>query len=699
MIYVLLVTGTTLSTLQVHSRRLLTARAMTAARERARLEYLNSQEPGDASQASAFHVVDRLLAEDGMEASQTITIEQASVIKSPSTLGSKVAQCLAKRVGNSYPLGKEAVFDWLDAANLDDCISGNVSRENPRVNVKNQTSVGAMLDCIDEDLGMNCIKKPEPVGATDDSYAEYHIGPNTQMAAEAMEALFNGPTIRSDVREHEHLENTLGKENKVDAICSVNSLVQKQKLSCLPQSSGGMTSQLKVDHIETPNGESSIPLMNCPSKSKTWRNAKQMTGKAKRSMASGVSRGAINDEVSYVIMGSDGEGSNRHCLLGKDDVIHPKRKRTYTFTSGSSKVGFKKPTRSNADRAKTTKVTESPRAKSASIFDSGTIKGMKVTHKSSSANLEASATTTRSRVKRIQKETSDTSQLERTYTAELKKQSTSEQKGSDSCLTSRVPLGELSSTEPQSKKHTSKKPLKRGLLKSPASRELARLTWNEASPVLQSSRRRKRTMGTVRVLFSQSMDSETIKDQTKILMHFRLPVATTISKATHFVAEKFARTMNMLEAMAMGIPVVTPSWLECCGEARCFIDEKKYIMRDTKKEKELRFSMSVSLSQACKKPLLEGRRVLITRNAKPSKELLTCLVVAAGGKLLQRVTVSMMKNKNFEGGFVISCEQDCNICLPFIKNGLGVFDSELLLNGIVIQKLEFERYRLFRDKM
>lgn len=687
---------------------------MTAARERARLEYLNSQEPGDASQANAIDIVNRLLVEDDMEASQTITVEQISATKSPSTLGSKVAQCLAKRVDHSYPLEKAAVFEWFDTPNLDDCISGNVSRENPRVHVKNRldsqrcggygsgTRAGAMLECIDEDLGMNYLKKPEPVGATDDSYAAYDIGPNTQMAAEAMEALFNGPTVSSDAREHEHLENTLGKENKVDTICSVNSLVQEQKLACLPQSSGGMTlqlKQLKVDRIERPNGESSIPLMNCPSKSKTRRNAKQMTGKAKRSMESGVSRGAINDEVSDVIMGSGAEGSNSPCLLGKNAVIHPKRKRTYTFTSGSSKVGFKKATRSNADRAETTEVTELPRAKSASIFDPDTIKGMKMTHKSSSANLKASATTTRSKLKGVQKETSDTNQLERTYSAELKKQSTSEQKDSDSCLTNRVPLRELSSTEPQSKTHTSKKPLKRGLLKSPASRELASLFRNEVCPVLQSSRRRKRNMSTVRVLFSQSMDSETIKDQTKILMHFGLPVATTISEATHFVAEKFARTRNMLEAMAMGIPVVTPSWLECCGEARCFIDEKKYIMRDTKKEKELRFSMPVSLSQACKKPLLEGRRVLITRNAKPSKELLKCLVVAAGGKLLERITVSMLKNKNLEGAFVISCEQDCNICLQFIKNGLGVFDSELLLNGIVIQKLEFERYRLFHDKM
>jgi len=84
-----------------------------------------------------------------------------------------------------------------------------------------------------------------------------------------------------------------------------------------------------------------------------------------------------------------------------------------------------------------------------------------------------------------------------------------------------------------------------------------------------------------------------------------------------------------------------------------------------------------------------------------------------------------MKNKNFEGTFVISCEQDHSVCMPLIESGtcydfflpkpffycflhfsqfikkfctivagLEVFDSELLLNGIVTQRLEFARYML-----
>jgi uncharacterized metal-binding protein len=57
--------------------------------------------------------------------------------------------------------------------------------------------------------------------------------------------------------------------------------------------------------------------------------------------------------------------------------------------------------------------------------------------------------------------------------------------------------------------------------------------------------------------------------------------------------------------------------------------------------------------------------------------------------------MSKMKNRSLMGAFVISCEQDYKICVPFIKNGFEVFESELVLNGIVTQKLEFERYRLF----
>lgn len=61
----------------------------------------------------------------------------------------------------------------------------------------------------------------------------------------------------------------------------------------------------------------------------------------------------------------------------------------------------------------------------------------------------------------------------------------------------------------------------------------------------------------------------------------------------------------MLEAIAMGKPVVTSMWLESCGQASCFVDEKRYVLRDLKKEKEIGFNMLVSLTRASQYPLLQ----------------------------------------------------------------------------------------------
>lgn len=83
-----------------------------------------------------------------------------------------------------------------------------------------------------------------------------------------------------------------------------------------------------------------------------------------------------------------------------------------------------------------------------------------------------------------------------------------------------------------------------------------------------------------------------------------ISVASSSMEATHFVADKFTRTQNMLETMALGKLVVTHLWLESCGQANCFIDEKNYILRDVKKEKEMGFSMPVSLARARQHPLL-----------------------------------------------------------------------------------------------
>ncbi|KAM3265784.1 hypothetical protein P3L10_002778 [Capsicum annuum] len=244
-----------------------------------------------------------------------------------------------------------------------------------------------------------------------------------------------------------------------------------------------------------------------------------------------------------------------------------------------------------------------------------------------------------------------------------------------------------------------KQSCRKNMSRSSLMREIISLhtTGTQVNSTLKDSRKR-REMTNVRVLFSQHLDADTIKQQKKILARLGASSASSMSDATHFVADEFVRTRNMLEAIAVGKPVVTHLWLESCGQANCLIDEKNNILRDAKKEKEFGFSMPISLARACQHPILQGYKVFITPNTKPGKEILASLVKAVNGLAVERLCRSAMKEEVIPDNLlVLSCEEDHKVCIPFLEKGATVYSSELLLNGIVTQRLEFDRYRLFTD--
>ncbi|XP_062179635.1 uncharacterized protein LOC133884294 [Phragmites australis] len=241
----------------------------------------------------------------------------------------------------------------------------------------------------------------------------------------------------------------------------------------------------------------------------------------------------------------------------------------------------------------------------------------------------------------------------------------------------------------------------RSLSKPSVARELLKLDPEKAlSNQQRKDSRRRKDMASFSILFSHHLDENVIKRQRKILVRLGVCEAFSMSDATHFVADNFFRTRNMLESITLGKPVVTSMWLENCGQAGCFIDERKYILRDAKKEKELGFSMPISLASACKHPLLLGKRVFVTLNVKPSREVVTSLVKASSGQPLERVGRSIMREKEVPDDLlVISCEEDYQTCAPLLERGASAFSSELVLNGIIIQKLEYQRHHLFADRV
>ncbi|KAK2649306.1 hypothetical protein Ddye_016795 [Dipteronia dyeriana] len=254
----------------------------------------------------------------------------------------------------------------------------------------------------------------------------------------------------------------------------------------------------------------------------------------------------------------------------------------------------------------------------------------------------------------------------------------------------------LSSNNMSSKKY--KHPSNKNLPKSSLLKELIRLGGlPESIPDFSwKDLRRRRDLTYIKVLFSQHLHDDVIKQQKRHGWAFPLHCVPWMP---HFIADKFVRTRNMLDAIALAKPVVTPLWLDSCGQASCLIDEKNYILRDAKKEKEIGFSMPVSFARASQHPLLKGRRVFITPNIKPHKEMITSLVKLVHGQVVERSLIPAVKDQKIQDDLLIlSCEEDRAICVPFLDQGLAAYSSELLLNGIVIQKLEFERHQLFKSQ-
>ncbi|CAM8918288.1 unnamed protein product [Rhodiola kirilowii] len=235
------------------------------------------------------------------------------------------------------------------------------------------------------------------------------------------------------------------------------------------------------------------------------------------------------------------------------------------------------------------------------------------------------------------------------------------------------------------------------LSRSSLRKELSALLSN-SSKALSELKRKRREMNEVRILFSNHLDDDVIKHQKKILARLGASLAFSISDATHFVTDSFVRTMNMLEAIALGKPVVTHLWLESCNQTSCLIDEKAYILRDAKKEKELGFSMPDTLFRASQHPLLQNRKVIITPNSKPSKDIVAKLVKAVHGWVVENFDTSSLKvDKYPDNVLILSCEEDYLFCQPFLDEGVKVYSSELLLGGIVTQRLDYARHRLFED--
>ncbi|XP_042421045.1 uncharacterized protein LOC122009095 isoform X1 [Zingiber officinale] len=599
------------------------------------LSYVGSHAPGNLTQANATEVVDNFLSIDCVESSQEGTNGETDTLNPVLVSGSTRAKIFAEKMCRGLPDGKANIFDWSDNLEVEggcqfvcerrDSFSsiGREKQSHPPKSrctgecIKRREMEGAASEVckkvdrlVQSDSMMtamkNIIKGMDEKSITIETHLEtpnedeglqnqYVVGVDTQIAAEAMEALCHLKPFNMESKdainpaEEILMENSRKNSNLKSA--SINIFLEKRVSTANLKSIKRISKTRKVLFVESRNVNLDSPT--------------NLSNESGRSSRSRTIDNQLEEDAAFV---------------------HPKRRRTNKVAS--AKRNFK-----SIHRAK--KIRSEEISDAQKNFPSGEVQASETPPKRKTASLAF------------------------------------------------VVQNPLTLCD-------------KGMPTSLDSKELKSVVA-PPTPVPKDFRRRK-DMSSTRVLLSRHLDKGTIKQQKKILARFGLPLASSISDATHFVTDKFVRTQNMLEALAMGKAIVTPLWLESCGQASCFMDERIYILRDYKKEKEIGFNMSISLSHARQCPLLQGKMVFVTPNVEPSRELITSLAEASCGQVVETIgTAAMFRSGVMDSLLVISCEKDYSICFPLLQKGFDVYCSELLLNGLVLQKLEYGRHQLFKD--
>lgn len=677
------------------------------------LSYVDSQEPGEASQANALEFVDKLISESGLRFDVEVEADcgRRTEEKSKSIPSVKGPQELAKKVSYKARAVGNSVFDWDD--NLEDEGGGDIClrrrdeifgvatkarrsstlprkglgvavdkrkvRSDSRLLHRSVTRGRKMIQTATKNLG----KELDAVSDEDnkrisDMRELVALGYDEQAAAEAVDAVCSGDGSKVDACLTEEREFSNG------------GVITRQSKGTKRIHAMGKDELLKR-RMKKACPSPAKPKKNLVNKLDSNRRIYDRREEVEAGFDTQMAAEAINDLHS-----GDARQIDNDVVSSRGVVVTRKSKRLKGIEALDNDVESLKPKTKKAKSvpAKACEKNEKLHMPEEVVVSSTEKRGGELSNKrcksklikqSSGGEAEVLSYSKRRRSARISKD--EDNEAER-----------SSDPAFDTPVKSKAPSKNVSPICMGDEYHRLTCKDSRSTSNT-TTREIRSLTLPLVEPISETKRTRKRRdLGSIRVLFSQHLDEDVTKHQKKILAKFDISEASSMLEATHFVADNFMRTRNMLEAIASGKPVVTTQWLESIDQVNIYVDEDLYILRDSKKEKEFGFNMGVSLSRARQNPLLKGRRVFITPNTKPGLNTITTLVKAVHGQPVERLGRSVLsEDKVPENLLVLSCEEDRDISIPFLERGAEVYSSELLLNGIVTQKLEYERYRLFTD--
>ncbi|XP_072572492.1 mediator of DNA damage checkpoint protein 1 isoform X2 [Paramormyrops kingsleyae] len=166
-------------------------------------------------------------------------------------------------------------------------------------------------------------------------------------------------------------------------------------------------------------------------------------------------------------------------------------------------------------------------------------------------------------------------------------------------------------------------------------------------------------------------------------------LARGVADMTHLVTDKVRRTVKFLCAVARGVPVITPCWLEKCSKNGAFLSPQAFLVKDVEQERKFNFCLEEALQTARAQPLLQGYEIHVTRSVKPDPAQMKDIITCSGARYLSRMP-TVLKPQTV----VISCAEDASLCGPALAASIPVLSAEFLLTGILQQKVDLVTHSL-----
>ncbi|XP_064255564.1 mediator of DNA damage checkpoint protein 1 isoform X2 [Passer domesticus] len=165
--------------------------------------------------------------------------------------------------------------------------------------------------------------------------------------------------------------------------------------------------------------------------------------------------------------------------------------------------------------------------------------------------------------------------------------------------------------------------------------------------------------------------------------------ATSVHDCSHLVTDGIRRTLKFLCALGRGVPIVTPQWLLESSHSGRPLSPGPFLPRDLPCERRFGFRLRPALARARERPLLQGYQVHVTPSVQPCPEDMRDIVTCCGGTFLPQ-----LPREHAPRVLVISCPQDRWLWPPAVAARLPLLSAELLLSGVLRQRLELAPFLL-----